>query len=65
MVCWHLRLYPSVLPALGKLGVSLGVEGLVQAIGELWKLLRCCASNFTFRFLSFSPPFLFPFPYRC
>lgn len=34
----------------------------MQAIGELWKLLWCCRSNFTFLFLSFSPPFLFPSP---
>lgn len=65
LVCWHLPLCPSVLSALGELGMRLRDRGLMQAIGELWKLLGCCRSNFTFLFLSFSPPFLFPSPYRC
>lgn len=34
----------------------------MQAVGELWELHGCCGSNFTFLFLSFSSPFLFPSP---
>lgn len=62
MVCLCMPLLPSVLPALGKLAVGLRGRwtgaGHRRALETSW----CCGSNFTFLFLSFSPPFLFPSP---
>lgn len=41
------------------------VGGVVQAVGELWKLLGCSGSNFTFLLFLSLLPFSFPLPYRC